>query len=234
MGWAKFDDQFTDHPKVVAAGPMAELLAMRAVIYCAKHETDGHILEAQLPRLAVGIPSVKRQVAALVSAGLWTVDESGAGWWVHDFLDYHPSREMKEQEREEARERMRKARESRSGNVRANKTRTEPELREKSAGSSDNPVPSRPVPKAAAVSDGFAEFLQKRAAAEAERRKFEGVKVKHTGGLIHYLTTEATEFIDESKRVWAHRDCEGCDGKGFTESYSPGGGMGKVECTREA
>jgi hypothetical protein len=87
---------------------------------------------------------------------------------------------------------------------------------------------------AAALGDGFKAFLHKRAAAEVERRKFEGIKVRHTNGLIHDLTTNASEFIDESKRVWAHRDCDDCGGKGFTESYSPGGGMGRVECTREA
>jgi len=105
MGWAKFDDQFTDHPKVVAAGPWAELLAMRAVIHCARYETDGHVQAAQLPRLAVGIVGPRKQVAALVAAGLWTVDPDGDGWWVHDFLDYHPSRTQKREDREIAKRR---------------------------------------------------------------------------------------------------------------------------------
>ena len=148
MGWAKFDDQFTDHPKVVAAGPMAELLAMRAVIYCARYETDGHVQAAQLPRLTVGITSPKKQVRALVDAGLWTVDDDGDGWWVHDFLDYHPSRADKDEERAKARERMAKARGNKgrgspgsSSDVRAN---TQPNV----GRSSDNPVPDpSPTPE---------------------------------------------------------------------------------------
>lgn len=137
MGWAKFDDQFTDHPKVQAVGPMAELLAMRAVIYAARYETDGLIRESVLPRLTVGITAPSKQIAALLRENLWEkVDE---GWLIHDFLDYHPSKADREAERQAARERM--------ANVRANKKRTT----ERSSGeqapnkrrSSDNPDPTR-------------------------------------------------------------------------------------------
>lgn len=114
MGWAKFDDQFTDHPKVQAVGPMAELLAMRAVIYAARYETDGVIRESDLPRLSLGITSPKRQISALLRENLWEI--CSEGWRIHDFLDYHPSREEKEADRQAARERM--------ANVRANKRRT--------------------------------------------------------------------------------------------------------------
>lgn len=150
MGWAKFDDQFTDHPKVVAAGPMAELLAMRAVIHCARYETDGHVQAAQLPRLAVGITSVKKRVAKLVEVGLWHEDPDGDGWWVHDYLDYNPSAEEQEQKRADARERMRRVREKkrrrspeRSRHVRANSERSSP-----------NPVPVPPVPDGTDTSGG--------------------------------------------------------------------------------
>ncbi|MBW3663553.1 MAG: hypothetical protein KY469_10675 [Actinobacteria bacterium] len=135
MGWAKFDDQFTDHPKVVAAGPMAELLAMRAVIHCARYETDGHVQAAQLPRLAVGITSPKRHAAKLVEAGLWEPDPDGDGWWVHDFLEYHPSSEQQQEKRAEARERMRR--------VRANKGRRS---REQNANGKANRSRSSPYP----------------------------------------------------------------------------------------
>ena len=127
MGWAKFDDQFTDHPKVVAAGPMAELLAVRAVIHCARYETDGYVQAEQLPRLALGITSPKKQVAALVRVGLW--EEAVGGWRVHDFLEYHPSAEQKREEREQARERMAKVRKKKdrsSQDVRPNTERTSP------------------------------------------------------------------------------------------------------------
>ena len=99
MGWAKFDDQFTDHPKIVAAGPLAELLAIRAVIYCARYETDGFIQFQQISKLSLGISSKKHQIAALVNAGIW--EETDGGWLKHDFLDYHPSAQQKHEERAE-------------------------------------------------------------------------------------------------------------------------------------
>jgi len=149
VGWAKFDDQFTDHPKVVAAGPMAELLAVRAVIHCARYETDGHVQAAQLPRLALGITSPKKQVAALVKCGLWEEDADGNGWWVHDFLDYHPSAEQKEQEREQARERM--------ANVRKKKGRSSDDVRPNTDRSSDYPDPSRTPPQDQELSSAVAD-----------------------------------------------------------------------------
>lgn len=135
MGWAKFDDQFSDHPKVLAAGPMAELLAMRAVIYCARYETDGLIQAEQLPRLALGITAPRKHVAALVRVGLW--DETDGGWMVHDFLDYHPSAKKRDKEREGARERMAK--------VRGKKERTSENVQANGDRSSGYPVPD-PVP----------------------------------------------------------------------------------------
>lgn len=144
MGWAKFDDQFTDHPKVVSAGPMAELLAMRAVIHCARYETDGHVQAAQLSRLALGITSPKRQVKALVDVGLWDEDADSNGWWVHDFLDYHPSRAEKDEDRARARERMAKARAKKERRSSGSSADVQANTQENSGRSSDNPDPAPP------------------------------------------------------------------------------------------
>ena len=84
-----------------------------------------------------------------------------------------------------------------------------------------------------AAAEGFAEFHLTRAKAEAQRRKFEGIPVKTVGGLGHHIAENDREFLSESERLWAHLDCEVCDGKGFTETYASGRGMVKVECTRE-
>lgn len=218
MGWAKFDDQFTDHPKVQAAGPMAELLAMRAVIFCARYETDGRIRESVLPRLTVGITSPKKQVSALIREGLW--EESDDGWVVHDFLDYHPSREDKEAEREAARERMR--------NVRANKSRTGGEVRNQLDRSSPSPTPTR-TPDASTTSREFATFNAKRSLEAVAQRKRQGLPVKSESGLAKTIQQDP-DFQKESKRLWAHRDCETCKGKGSLETYAPGAGTRLVPC----
>lgn len=138
MGWAKFDDAYSDHPKVVAAGPLAELLDTRAIMFCARHETDGHVRAAQLSRLGIGIKSPKIQAQRLVDVGRWEPDGGGDGWWVHDFLDYNPSRAQKNAEREAARERMRSAR------VAKNNKRSSGEQQPKFAGGSGNPDPAPP------------------------------------------------------------------------------------------
>lgn len=222
MGWAKFDDQFSDHPKVVAAGPMAELLAMRAVIFCARYETDGLIRESVLPRLTVGITSPKKQVSALVREGLW--EKTDDGWVVHDFLDYHPSRADKEEERQAARERMR--------NVRANRKRTNParsdEQPQNNGRSSPYPDPD-PSPDASTTTDGFTAFNADRAVEAVRQRKRQGLPVKSESGLARTIQQDP-EFRAESERIWSHRDCDNCGGKGFTETYAPGAGVTKVEC----
>ena len=51
MTWAKIDDQFPDHPKVVAAGGDAAWLYVAALCYCQAKLTDGHIPAGIVPRL---------------------------------------------------------------------------------------------------------------------------------------------------------------------------------------
>lgn len=218
MGWAKFDDQFTDHPKVQSVGPMAELLAMRAVIYSARYETDGLIREAALQRLTLGITAPKRQIEALLRENLW--EKCSEGWRIHDFLDYHPSREDREAERQAARERMR--------NVRANKTRSSGEVQEQFAKRSPYPDPTR-TPIEQQQQDGFTTFNSNRAAAEVLDRKSKGQSIINPAGLTKVIATDP-EFRAESLRLWAHRDCLDCKGKGFTEKYAPGAGTRQIQC----
>lgn len=207
MGWAKFDDAFTDHPKVAAAGPWGELLAMRGVIYCARQETDGFIPTGQLARLAAGIPSPKLKAATLVSVGLW--EETDGGWLIHDFLEYHPSKASRVAVREEAKNRMRE--------VRANRGRT-----------SRNPDPG-PVPHKASASSEFDAFNAKRAADAVRKRQRDGLPVKSPGGLARTIAADP-EHVQESQRLWAHRNCQTCRGKGGIEAYAPGAGTRLIPC----
>jgi len=43
MSWVRFDDQMNNHPKVLAAGPLADLLNRRAIVYCGQYLTDGKL-----------------------------------------------------------------------------------------------------------------------------------------------------------------------------------------------
>lgn len=141
MGWAKFDDRYSEHPKVVAAGPLAELLDRRGIEYCARQETDGFIPEQQARRMCgdlvmdLGVDWMELP-KRLIDVARWR--EVPGGYEVHDFLEYHPPKAKKDAEREAAKERMAKAR-SRSAELRANNL-------EKFAEGSVNPGPV-PVPQ---------------------------------------------------------------------------------------
>jgi hypothetical protein len=96
MSWSKLDDSLSDHPKAIAAGP-ALALWTRALAWCARHHTDGHVPEqvatsfatclASDP-LSAGCPA--GHIARLVDVGLWEAEDGG--YHVHDYCHFHESR----------------------------------------------------------------------------------------------------------------------------------------------
>lgn len=121
MSWLKVDDQFCEHPKVLAVGPLAAWLHTCALNYCARHLTDGFLPRAKVATLAdfsgidfEGLPvEVGRLVKALLTArgdrgALWS--EVDGGYQIHDYLDFNPSRAEIESEKAEARDRMQRMR----------------------------------------------------------------------------------------------------------------------------
>ena len=146
MAWLKIDDQYLLNPKVAAAGLEGRALHMASLIYCAGQLTDGFIPLTVLGILEglAGVPNLQAAVATLVEVGLWDVAENG--WWVHDYLDYNPTREAVTAKRAESKERMRQLRGLRSPDVRANKERTSPDVRPlPSPSPSPSPIPI-PIP----------------------------------------------------------------------------------------
>jgi hypothetical protein len=97
MPWARFDDEFPDHPKVLAAGPLAAWLHVCAICYACRYLTDGFIPHGQVRRLA-DVEDPTLLVGRLVSSGLWEVVPGG--YRVHDFLEYQPARAGVAHERE--------------------------------------------------------------------------------------------------------------------------------------
>lgn len=124
MTWVKIDDQFTDHPKIVEAGPLAAWLYVCSLTYASRYLTDGFIPDPQVRRLA-DLKNVATLVQKLVDTGLW--DRVANGYNVHDYLDYNPTAERVKAEREAAKERMKNKRSS-------------PELLPNIAGSSPSPT----------------------------------------------------------------------------------------------
>lgn len=89
MPWIRFEDNFPEHPKVLAVSDAAFRLHVRAVGYCSRLLTDGLLTRAALGSLGQGRRGM-RLAAELVEAGLW--EEDGENYKVHDYLHYQPSR----------------------------------------------------------------------------------------------------------------------------------------------
>ena len=85
MPWSKIDDQFYDHPKTVAAGPLGIALFVCGLSYCSRYLTDGFILSAQVRRL-INVDDPLEVAEHLVEVGLW--ERHDGGYQVHDYHKY--------------------------------------------------------------------------------------------------------------------------------------------------
>ena len=113
MGWVKLDDNFPDHPKVVAAGSSAAWLYICGLTYCSRFLTDGFIPAAQVPRLS-DMRNPQALAQRLVEVGLW--EQGVKGYVVHEYTRWQRTKEQVDSERSSAR-------------VRANFRRTNSEVR---------------------------------------------------------------------------------------------------------
>jgi hypothetical protein len=149
MTWVKIADEFYRNPKMRAAGKNGRALYLAGLCYCASGLTDGHVAAIALPVLAAEaeVPG-KATAAKLVDIGAWVPVNDG--WCIPDYLDYNPTREQVQAERDAAKERQRRARDKASESRRMSRRdigRTSPESHAVSAPVSHGPpVPSRPVP----------------------------------------------------------------------------------------
>lgn len=105
MTWVKLDENMTDHPKLVEAGPLAGWLYVCGLSYCNRLTTDGFIPEVVLGRLgAFDLEHDVRGLAVgLCDVGLWEWDDDRSGWWVHNYSEYQPTREEVRAKSEQAR-----------------------------------------------------------------------------------------------------------------------------------
>jgi hypothetical protein len=112
MGWVRLDDNFADHPKVIGLSDYAFRLYIHTLCYSNRQLTDGFIASTVFERMSV---SNDRAWVELEEAGLWEVTEGG--FIIRSYAEYQPLREMVEEKREQARERLRRFREKRDGNA---------------------------------------------------------------------------------------------------------------------
>ena len=105
MSWAKLDDRFWIHPKVMAIGNEGAGVLARMLSYCGCFLTNGLV-----PGDAVQIICPNRELLERMNdLDVIELRESGSVM-IRDYLDYNPPREKVLADREAARERMRKRR----------------------------------------------------------------------------------------------------------------------------
>jgi hypothetical protein len=74
-----------------------------------------------------------------------------------------------------------------------------------------------------------AQFIADRALQAAKARKREGYDVRNVNALARTIAVDP-DFIHETNRVWAHRECDACSTTGFVAIYAPGAGSVPVAC----
>jgi hypothetical protein len=102
MTWVRIDDGFAQHPKVVAAGPLAMAMQVAALCYCNRNLTDGFIPRS-VARTLLDV-SAKKIIISLLTSGLWR--EIDGGYQIHDYEDYQPTKAQIQAEREIAKRRF--------------------------------------------------------------------------------------------------------------------------------
>jgi hypothetical protein len=103
MTWIRLDDQFIDHPKILAISDEAFRAYVSGLCYASRYLTDGLLPNAALSKICS-----KRARKVLTEAQLWHDHEEGI--MINDFLEYNPSKEDTERKRAQAAERMKRLR----------------------------------------------------------------------------------------------------------------------------
>ena len=104
MGWARIDDGFDDHPKILALldhdeGGAAVGLWTLCLTWAHRNTRKAGkvpgLIPASLPRRYLG-PGARDLAKLLVAEGLWDERAEDDGWRIHDFDRYLPTAETRE------------------------------------------------------------------------------------------------------------------------------------------
>lgn len=110
MSWIRIDDGMTDHPKIEALSDPAFRVWHRAVAYCSKNSTDGHIPTAAMRKLGARPKLIGELTTVLPPYEHPLIEVTPTGFLMHDYLEYQPSRADVLAKRKAATERKRSQR----------------------------------------------------------------------------------------------------------------------------
>jgi len=86
MTWVKLDDGMPQHPKILAAGPVAFALDVAGLCYSNRHQLDGVLPAHTLPVVLPGVADPVAVADRLVEVGRW--EQIEGGYRIHDIHDY--------------------------------------------------------------------------------------------------------------------------------------------------
>lgn len=142
MTYAKLEDGFPEHRKVVGLSDAAFRLYVTALCYSSRNLTDGFIAASVIQRLGGKSKTTMELTAADLFHG---VAGPVAGWHVHDYLKHQRSREVVLQQRADSVDRALKSKRNRDGvaaQLRRNPSRQSTEERVQSTEFQPNSSPS--------------------------------------------------------------------------------------------
>lgn len=101
--YVKLDVEYMTNPKLLEAGPLAELIYVRSLCFAKRTMRDGFLSESQTNLITFGVPSAKKHVKKLVDSGLWEAVDNG-GYRIEGWLERNKSAKQIEREADRKRQ----------------------------------------------------------------------------------------------------------------------------------
>lgn len=87
--YVPLDVEYDSDDKLILAGPMAELLYIRGLVFAKRTMSNGDITRSQLIVIGRGIPSAKKHAEKLAEVGAWRA--TATGWHIAAWLKRNKS-----------------------------------------------------------------------------------------------------------------------------------------------
>lgn len=145
MAWFKVDDGFHSSRKLKSITPRNRIAAAGlwaiAGSWCSQEKTDGHVPTYMIKEWG----ATPKMVESLVSAGLWKLESDGYSF--HSWLEFNPSKDRVEAEREASKARMQASRDKKRGvNAGRGATGSDVAPQHSNGDAAPRPDPTRPDP----------------------------------------------------------------------------------------
>ena len=113
MGWVRLDDNFADHPKIIALSDTAFRLFITGLCYSNRQLTDG-VIPYRMVQAWVG-DNPEKPSDELEDQDLWARVETG--FLILSYSEYQPTRDEVEKKREQVKQRLARYRETQKKRV---------------------------------------------------------------------------------------------------------------------